>query len=75
MRTHFLHPLFAIPVRDWIREIAFERKRNLIDAAGGRVVIGVNGVKDHLKNIYSILEVSSRTEAATLADNLDIFSI
>ena len=39
------------------------------------VGIGVNGVKDHLKNIYSILEVSSRTEAATLAVNLGIISI
>ena len=39
------------------------------------VGIGVNGVKDHLKNIYSILEVSSRTEAATQAVNLGIISI
>ena len=38
------------------------------------VGIGVNGVKDHLKNIYSILEVSSRTEAATLAVNLGLIS-
>ena len=39
------------------------------------VGIGVNGVKDHLKNIYSILEVSSRTEAATQAVNLGIITI
>ena len=39
------------------------------------VGIGVNGVKDHLKNIYSILEVSSRNEAATQAVNLGIISI
>ncbi len=39
------------------------------------VGIGVNGVKDHLKNIYAILEVSSRTEAATLAVNLGLITI
>ena len=38
------------------------------------VGIGVNGVKDHLKNIYSVLQVSSRTEAATLAVNLGLIS-
>ena len=36
--------------------------------------IGVNGVKDHLKNIYSILDVSSRTEAASLAINLNLIT-
>ena len=39
------------------------------------VGIGVNGVKDHLKNIYAILEVSSRTEAATQAVNRGIISV
>ena len=38
------------------------------------VGIGVNGVKDHLKNIYAVLQVSSRTEAATLAVNLGLIS-
>ncbi len=36
--------------------------------------ISVNSVKDHLKNIYSILDVSSRTEAASLAINLNIIT-
>ena len=36
--------------------------------------IGVNGVKDHLKNIYTILNVSSRTEAASLALNLNLIT-
>ena len=36
--------------------------------------IGVNGVKDHLKNIYSILDVSSRTEATALAINLNLIT-
>ena len=36
--------------------------------------IGVNGVKDHLKYIYSILDVSSRTEAASLAINLNLIT-
>lgn len=39
------------------------------------VGMGVNGVKDHLKNIYSILQVASRTEAATLAVKLGIISV
>ena len=34
--------------------------------------ISVNSVKDHLKNIYSILNVSSRTEASSLAINLNL---
>ena len=36
--------------------------------------IGVNGVKDHLKNIYSTLNVSSRTEAVTIAINLKLIT-
>lgn len=36
--------------------------------------IGVNGVKDHLKHIYAILDVSSRTEAASLALNLNLIT-
>lgn len=36
--------------------------------------ISVNSVKDHLKNIYSILDVSSRTEAASLAINLNLIT-
>ena len=36
--------------------------------------IGVNGVKDHLKHIYAILNVSSRTEAASLALNLNLIT-
>ena len=36
--------------------------------------IGVNGVKDHLKNIYSLLDVSSRTEAASVAINLNLIT-
>ena len=36
--------------------------------------IGVNGVKDHLKNIYSALNVSSRTEAASIAINLKLIT-
>ena len=37
--------------------------------------ISVNSVKDHLKNIYTILDVSSRTEAATIAINLKLISV
>ena len=37
--------------------------------------ISVNSVKDHLKNIYTILDVSSRTEAATTAINLKLISV
>lgn len=37
--------------------------------------IGVNGVKGHLKNIYGILEVSSRAEAAALAVNLGLITV
>ena len=37
--------------------------------------ISVNSVKDHLKNIYTILDVSSRTEAATIAINLNLISV
>ena len=37
--------------------------------------ISVNSVKDHLKNIYTILNVSSRTEAATIAINLKLISV
>ena len=36
--------------------------------------IGVNGVKDHLKHIYAILDVSSRTEAVSLALNLNLIT-
>ena len=36
--------------------------------------IGVNGVKDHLKHIYAILDVSSRAEAASLALNLNLIT-
>lgn len=36
--------------------------------------IGVNGVKDHLKHIYSILDVASRTEAVSLALNLNLIT-
>ncbi len=36
--------------------------------------ISVNSVKDHLKNIYAILNVSSRTEAASLAINLNLIT-
>ena len=36
--------------------------------------IGVNGVKDHLKNIYALLDVSSRTEAASVAINLHLIT-
>lgn len=36
--------------------------------------IGVNGVKDHLKHIYAILDVSTRTEAASLALNLNLIT-
>ena len=36
--------------------------------------IGVNGVKDHLKHIYAILDVSSRTEAASLALYLNLIT-
>ena len=37
--------------------------------------ISVNSVKNHLKNIYTILDVSSRTEAATIAINLKLISV
>ena len=37
--------------------------------------ISINSVKDHLKNIYTILDVSSRTEAATIATNLKLISV
>ena len=37
--------------------------------------ISVNSVKDHLKNIYTILDVSSRTEAATIAITLTLISV
>ena len=37
--------------------------------------ISINSVKDHLKNIYTILDVSSRTEAATIAINLKLISV
>ena len=36
--------------------------------------ISVNSVKDHLKNIYSILNVSSRTEASSIAINLKLIT-
>ena len=37
--------------------------------------ISVNSVKDHLKNIYAILDVSSRAEATALAVNLKLVTV
>ena len=34
--------------------------------------ISVNSVKDHLKNIYAVLGASSRTEATSIALNLEL---
>ena len=36
--------------------------------------ISVNSVKDHLKNIYAVLGASSRTEATSIALNLELIT-